>query len=238
MINIRPLSLQRGDCLEATESRFVGSIGAFSHACLNGETLERPLEVLLVEGSPADKTLRARLGDAQHRVLEGNLSAAQVSFTLEAFQIDTGGDALKLLKRDSASLQKEIRGELRTNIIDLCARNGIHGALLHVAGVASSLNIYGHTDINRLTDKTKTFETFSEEAFVEGWGNFSKINGETPFVHVHGTLIQKQTHKGGHFIMDENTPLLLEKGRLLIFPLPPIIRTIQKEDFPTWEIPG
>lgn len=235
-MEIWPTSLKRGDRIEKFEGHFVGCIGAFCSVCLEGKKREQPFEVLLVEGSPQEKTLRARLGDAQHQVHEGRLTEGKVSFTLEAFRADRGGEPLVHLRKDSHSFEVPVRGELRENIINNCVREGIKGALLHVEGFATSLNIFGHTNPKLLNDQTKTFQQFNEWVAIEGWGNLSYIDDHTPFVHVHGTVERQKEKRGGHFIMDDQTKLFVEKGRLLIFPVSPIMRIKQKEDFPTWKI--
>lgn len=234
-MEIIPTSLKRGDQLENLDGNFLGCIGGFRCACVGGKNLDEPLEVLLVEGS-REEGLRARVGDAKHRVYEGKLSKSEVSFTLEAFRTSQKGDPLKNLRKDSACFEIPVHGNLRDSIIHYCEQNKIRGGLLHVEGIANRLKIFGHTDPVKLNNETKTFDEIHDPVVIEGWGNFSYINGATPFVHVHGILQKEGTKKGGHFIMDDVTHMLLQNAKLLVFPSAPIVRSKQKEDFPTWKL--
>lgn len=233
---IQPRPYRRGDSLENFDGSLVGAIGAFSLACVEGRRLDEPLEVLLVQGN-REAGFQTRLGDSAHRVYEGKLTEAKVSFTLEAFHLRRPGDPLALLRKDSASLTAAVRAELRDTIINTAQKEKIGGALLYVKGVAKDLHIYGHTDAHVLNDQTKTFDHQTGPVLVEGWGNYSLIDNETPFVHVHGVYLTKDKKRlGGHFIMDEKTRLPLEQGELLIYPLPSLIRALQGESFPTWKV--
>ncbi|MBI2345898.1 MAG: hypothetical protein HYV03_03265 [Deltaproteobacteria bacterium] len=231
---IRPQQYKLGATLAQFDGQLVGAIGAFSRACVDDAVLAQPLEVLLVEGS-AGTGFHARLGDAAHRLYEGRLTEAEVSFTLEAFHMEGNGDPLPLLLKDSACCQYPVTGELRGTILDLAAKEGLRGALLYVTGTARDLHTYGHTDPRHLNDQTKTFAVEPGLTEIEGWGNLSFIDGKTPFVHVHGTYVAHGVRKGGHFIMDDRTPLHVERTTLVIYPVRSLIRTIQGEDFPTWQ---
>lgn len=234
-MEIRPRPFKRGDLIQDFEGSLVGAIGAFSQACIGGETLRQPLEVVLVEGSP-QTGLKARLGDAQHRLYEGPLTRAEVSFTLEAFQTAASGDILGKIKKDSRTLRFSPKGELRSFILNTVEKEKLRGGLLYLRGEALQLRIYGHTDTKRLNNETKTFDAIKQKAGVEGWGNLSFVDGANPFIHLHGTYEAFGRKKGGHFIMDDATPLLLEKGELLIYPMATLVRSIQGEDFPTWKV--
>lgn len=232
---LKPAPCKRGELIENLKGKIVGGIGGFSQACIHQTTLDEPLEVVLVEGS-REEGFYARLGDAHHKLYEGKLKSATVSFTLEAFATDKAGDPLSNLYKDSATIRPEISGELRNALIHRMAIEKIKGGLLYIKGVARDIKTYGHTDPHRLNDQTKTFDQTVGQTFVEGWGNFSMIDGQLPFVHLHGTYAGKDWKKGGHFIMDDRTPFHFEKGEVLIFPVAPILRTIQNEDFPTWRV--
>ena len=231
---IRPTPYRRGDSLDNFEGTLVGAIGAFSKACVEHKHLEEPLEVLLVQGNKASG-FYARLGDAHHHLFEGKLTEAQVSFTLEAFSMQRTGDPLANLKKDSATLFSTAKKELREHILETVQKHNVGGALLYVKGIANDLHTYGHTDPNILNDQTKTFDHQTGPLQIEGWGNFSLIDGEKPFVHVHGTYTTPQGEKlGGHFIMDDKTCLFVEKVELLIHPISKLIRSMESETFPTW----
>ena len=234
-MEIKPNPFKRGDSLENFEGYLIDGIGAFSQACVSNKVLNQPLEVLLVEGS-REEGFRARVGDARHKVYEGVLSDATVSFTLEAFTINKGGDALENIKRDSNCFQSSAKGELRNLILEIVRRENIRGALLYVKAVASSIRTYGHTNPQKINNETKTFDHILREVAIEGWGNLSFVEGKMPFVHIHGTYESQGIKKGGHFIMDDQTPLNIEKGNLIVFPTDPITRTFQSEDFPTWKV--
>lgn len=234
-MEIWPRPFLRGDSLENFDGTLVGGIGAFSEACVGGAVLCQPLEVLLVEGR-AQTGLHARLGDAHHRLYEGTLTQAKVSFTLEAFQTDSDGDILKALGQDSRTLRFSPKGELRHFILNMVEKEKIGGALLHLRGEALQLRVYGHTDTKKLNNETKTFDEVNQKTGVEGWGNLSFVDGSKPFIHMHGTYEAHGKKKGGHFIMDESTQLLLEKGELIVYPFSSLARTKQAEDFPTWKV--
>jgi predicted DNA-binding protein with PD1-like motif len=231
---LTPTPCRRGDTLDQFAGHMVGGIGAFSHACVDGHTLQQPLEVLLVQGNH-DAGFIARVADADHRLYHGPLDAAEVSFTLEAFQMTKDGEPLTQLRRDSAAHQCAVRGELRACILETIEREKIRGALLYFKGIATDLQTYGHIDPIRLDDTTKTFDHVAERVELEGWGNLSCIDGVTPFVHMHGTYSSRGTNKGGHFIMDDTTPLMVDTGDVLVYPVPSLTRTQQGEPFPTWD---
>lgn len=254
-MEIFPHPFRRGDALEGFEGSLVGGIGAFSSACVGGQTLNQPLEVLLVEGSvgsslPAKSTgLRARVGDATHRVYEGPLTAAKVSFTLEAFRTPAspatgeegggkrgGENIVAALRKDSCTLSYEVAGELRHFILDKIEKEKFRGALLHITGTARRLKIYGHTNPLTINDQNRTFDETHDVVGIEGWGNLSFIDGRTPFIHVHGTYAGRGVKKGGHFIMDDATPLMIEKATLLVYPFASLVRVKQGEDFPIWKV--
>ena len=236
-MEIKPHPFSRGDMLDDVEDHLIGGIGAFSEACINGTLLKQPLEVVLVEGSRVSG-FKARLGDAHHHLYEGILTRAQVSFTLEAFETDGRGDIIKNLKKDSRSLRFGVKENLRDFILESAAKLGIKGGLLYLKGVAKELHVYGHTDTQKLNDQTKTFDHPKGPLGVEGWGNLSFVDGDMgkPFVHLHGTYEAYGKKKGGHFIMDNETSLLIEKAELIIFPVDSLVRTMEKEDFPTWKV--
>ncbi len=236
-MEIKPHPSKRGETLDHFEGQFVGGIGAFSEACIGGEKLQEPLEVVLFEGSKQNG-FHARLGDAHHHLYEGPLTQAQVSFTLEVFETDKKGAVLNVLKKDSNSLPFSVQGDLRDFVLNTAHKLGIKGALLYIQGKSKELHIYGHKDIHKLNDQTKTFDHVSTPAEIEGWGNLSFIDGDgnKPFVHMHGTYTVWGKKKGGHYIMDEKKRLLLESANLTIWPLASLIRTKQEEDFPTWKI--
>jgi predicted DNA-binding protein with PD1-like motif len=232
-MNLTPKPCCRGDSLGKLNGNIVGAIGGFSAACVNGQTMQQPFEVLLVQGNPQDGFL-TRLGDSHHRVYEGHLTESTVSFTLEAFETEKRGDPLPHLVQDSASLQFSASGDLHHFVLNEAARHNLQGALIHIAGMATELHTYGHTDPLKLNDQTKTFDHPQGQQLIEGWGNLSLIDGNAPFVHIYGTYEGSGGRRGGHFIMDEKTHLIVEKVQILIFPVTPIIRKIQREDFPTW----
>lgn len=234
-ITITPSPLKRGDTLKNVDGHLVGGIGGFCEACVDGQHLKQPLEVILVHGNHTDG-FSARLGDAHHRVYQGKLTEAEVSFTLEAFQSNKGGNVLDLMHRDSQCLRFSVNSELRHFILNEAAKLGLRGALMHITGTANGIHVYGHTDTKHLNDQTKTFAHETERVGIEGWGNLSFIDGETPFVHVHGIYTAWGKTKGGHFIMDEKTHLHIDKASLTLFPIPSLIRTMQGEDFPTWNV--
>lgn len=249
---IDPISYKRGDSLSQVEESLVGAIGAFSQACLDRKNINQPLEVLLLQGDKRNGFF-ARLGNSHHQILEGKLSHAKISFTLEAFSIHKEGDPLKNLKKDSLAFFSQAKKELREAILTLAQKNKIEGALLYVKGTAKEIHTYAHTDPKILNDQTKTFDHPKGLFEIEGWGNLSFIDGGqglalpgreansqnlrsqmTPFVHVHGTYATARDNRfGGHFIMDDKTPLVLEKAEILIYPTTPLIRTMQGESFPT-----
>lgn len=233
---LKPTSFKRGDSLENVEHNLVAGIGAFSEACVNSKKLAQPLEVILLEGNAIDG-FHARLGDEHHHVHEGKLSHAQVSFTLEAFSMKQNGDPLPLIQKDSACLKSAVTSELRAHILNLTHKHGIHGALLHITGVAKSLSTYGHNNAHKLSNDTKTFDHQKNPVMIEGWGNFSLIDGKTPFVHMHGVYVTAEKKRlGGHYIMDEETLLPVDTAELTVYPIPSLIRSVQKEDFPTWKL--
>ncbi len=230
---LTPKPCCRGDSLEKLDGNIVGAIGGFSSACVDGHKMQQPFEVLLVQGNPYDG-FRTRLGDSHHHLYEGRLTEATTSFTLEAFETDQSGDPLPHLIKDSACLRFDAVGDLHHFILNEVTRHTIQGALLHVTGLATELHIYGHTDPRVLNEKTKTFDHPQGLQTIEGWGNVSMIDGQSPFVHIHGTYENNSGRRGGHFIMDEKTHLILEKADILIFPVAPLVRQVQTEDFPTW----
>lgn len=248
-MEIFPHPFRRGDSLEGFEGSLVGGIGAFSEACVGGQRLNQPLEVLLVEGALGRGSepggLRARVGDSAHRVYEGPLTAAKVSFTLEAFRTpalpNTGEKSgekniAAALRKDSRTFSYEVAGELRHFILNKIEKEKFGGALLHITGTARRLKIYGHTDPLKINDQNRTFDETHDVVGIEGWGNLSFIDGRTPFVHVHGTYAGRGVKKGGHFIMDDATPLMIEKATLLVYPFASLVRTKQAEDFPIWNV--
>ncbi|MDO8494330.1 MAG: hypothetical protein Q7S68_03235 [Deltaproteobacteria bacterium] len=232
---LKPAPYKRGDSLENFEGKIVGGIGGFSQACVHQTELKEPLEVVLLQGSRAEG-FHARLGDAHHKLYEGKLQSATVSFTLEAFSTEKEGDPLTNISKDSSTLKGKVTGELRNYLINRMEKEKIKGALFYIKGIAKDIKTYGHTDPHRLNDRTKTFDQTVGQTTVEGWGNFSLIDGKTPFVHIHGTYAVNGVKKGGHFIMDDKTPFLFEKGEIFIHPVAPIIRAVQTEDFPTWRV--
>ncbi|GEM_PF-7042903 len=233
-MEIKPKPFRRGDTLDTFEGHLIGGIGAFSQACVSGNVLKQPLEVLLAEGS-RESGFRTRVGDAAHKVYEGVLSQAAVSFTLEAFQTNRGGNILENLRRDSGCLRISTKGELRTLILEMSEQENIKGALLYIKALASGIHTYGHTNAQKINNATKTFDHVRSSVAIEGWGNLSFIHGKLPFAHIHGTYESQGVKKGGHFIMDEKTSLDIEAGELIIFPTSAITRAPQDEDFPTWE---
>lgn len=242
-MEIFPHPFRRGDVLEGFEGSLVGGIGAFSQACVGGRVLNQPLEVLLVEGT-AGAGLLARVGDSAHQVYEGPLTAAKVSFTLEAFRTPTspnagekrgGQNIAAAIRKDSRTLSYEVAGELRHFILNKIEKEKFRGALLYITGTARRLKIYGHTDPLKINDQNRTFDETHDAVGIEGWGNLSFIDGRTPFVHVHGTYAGRGVKKGGHFIMDDATPLMIEKATLLVYPFASLVRTKQGEDFPIWK---
>ena len=234
-MEIRPRPFKRGDSLEHFDGVLVGGIGAFSKACVAGKHLNEALEVVLVQGS-SQEGFQARIGDSKHRLYEGPLTQAEVSFTLEVFQTNSGGDVLKSLQKDSRALRLSAKKSLRDFILEMVSKENVEGALLYVKGVANELHLYGHTDTKKLNDETKTFDHPKGPQGIEGWGNLSFIDGRTPFIHIHGVYEAYGKRKGGHFIMDDKTSLMLEKAELIIFPIPQLVRVMEKEDFPTWRI--
>lgn len=232
-----PHPFKRGDKLDRFEGQFIGGIGAFSAACISGRELEEPLEVVLFEGSK-EKGFHARLGDAHHHLYEGPLTEAQVSFALEVFKTDPKENILQAIKKDSNTFSFAVKRDLQNFILETTHKLGIQGALLYIEGASKDLHIYGHKDIHKLNDQTKTFDHVPEPAQIEGWGNLSFVDGDLgkPFVHMHGTYKVREKKKGGHYIMDDKKRLLLEAAELLIFPIPKLIRTLAEEDFPTWKI--
>lgn len=234
-MQLKPTPFKRGESPNHCEGHIVGGIGGFSGACVGGDALQVPLEVLLVQGSQ-EEGLFARVADSKHRIFEGKLEKSDVSFTVEAFKADCGGDPLPLIQKDSGSLQTQVKGNLRDHIFNFVLKEGIKGGLVYVKGRASQMSIYGHTDPNHLNDKTKTFRSYDDIHGIEGWGNFSFIDGKTPFIHVHGVCSSYHKKEGGHFIMDEKTQLIVQEAVVLFFPTDPIIRTLAGEDFPTWKI--
>lgn len=234
-MNLMPKPCCRGETLENLDGNIVGAIGAFSSACVNGRTLQQPFEVLLVQGNPQDGFI-TRLGDSQHRVHEGLLTDAMVSYTLEAFETDHRGDPLLQLVKDSACLQFEANGDLREFLLNEAAKHKLHGALLYVKGVANKLHTYGHTNPHRLNKTTMTFDHPQGPQFIEGWGNLSYVDGKSPFIHVHGIYENHSGRRGGHYMMDETTHLVLDKANVVIFPVPSLLRKVQNEDFPSWVI--
>lgn len=232
-MDLTPKLCCRGDSLEKLNGNIVGAIGGFSAACVDGQKLETAFEVLLVQGNPFDG-FRTRLGDSHHHLYEGRLTDATVSFTLEAFETDQSGDPLPHLITDSACLRFSASGDLRHFILNEVARHTLQGALIHISGVATELHTYGHTDPCVLNDKTKTFDNPIGPHAIEGWGNLSLFDDGSPFVHIHGTYENNSSRRGGHFIMDEKTQLILEKADIIIFPTSPLVRKVQTEDFPTW----
>lgn len=232
-MQIKPIPFRRGATLRQFKGHLVGAIGSFSEACIGKEVLKKPLEVLLVQGD-SENGFYARVGDEAHQVYEGPLTKAKVSFTLEAFQTDQAGDPLLYLRKDSATVKLKTCGDLREFVTDEVARRKIKGALLYAKGQASVVHIFGHTNPDELSEQTKTFEHVTRPVQIEGWGNFSFIDGQISFLHLHGTYEWSGIRKGGHFIMDDQTRLVMEKGELLIVPTSPIVRSVQQEDFPTW----
>lgn len=234
-MNLTPKPCCRGDSLEKLNGNIVGAIGAFSQACVNGQNLHQTFEVLLVQGNPHDG-FHTRLGDAEHHVHEGRLTEATVSYTLEAFETDHRGDPLPQMVKDSACLRFSATGNLHDFIVNVATQHALHGAMVHVQGVAGELHTFGHTDPYRLNATTQTFANPQGPQVIEGWGNLAFVDGKTLFVHIHGTYENATGRHGGHFIMDEKTHLILEKAELMIFPVPSLVRKIQNEDFPSWVI--
>lgn len=233
-MQLKPVPWTRGTFLREQDGYWVGGIGGFSSACVGGDDLKTPLEVLLVQGSN-ETGFHGRVADAKHRLFEGKLESASVSFALEVFQADCGGDPLPQLQKDSNSLKIKVRGDLRDHLLNAALKEGLEGALIYLKGRSSDLTIYGHTDPDHLNDQTKTFRHYDDIHGIEGWGNFSLIDGKTPFVHVHGTVASYSKKEGGHFIMDDKTRVIVPSATVLFFPTSPIVRTTQKEDFPTWK---
>lgn len=235
-MNLTPKPCCRGDSLEKLEGNIVGAIGAFSQACVNGQSMQQPFEVLLVQGNSRDGFL-TRLGDSHHHVHEGRLTEATISYTLEAFETDHRGDPLPQMAKDSACLCFTASGNLHDFILNAATKHALHGAMLHVRGVACELHTYSHIDPLKLNDQTRIFDHPQGLQQIEGWGNLSFIDGVSPFVHIHGTYEGTAGRRGGHYIMDEKKHLVLEKAELMIFPVRSLLRKIQNEDFPSWVIP-
>lgn len=233
---LTPTPYKRGDRLETFGGALVGAIGAFGEACVGGTRRQEPLEVLLVQGNQ-ESGFKALLGDSQHHVYEGPLTEATVSFTLEAFRLSKAGEPLAVLQKDSACVLSSVHGDLRVHTMDVASKEGFSGGLLHVKGVAKDLHTYSVNNSRFLNKDTKTFEHSKNPVAIEGWGNYSLVDGLKPFVHIHGTyLTPNGVRHGGHFIMDENTALPIEKATLTFYPVPELIRSVQGEDFPTWKV--
>ncbi|MDO8527528.1 MAG: hypothetical protein Q7T03_07575 [Deltaproteobacteria bacterium] len=213
-MEIKPHPFKRGDTLDQFDGHLLGGIGGFSSACVSGHALQEPLEVVLVQGSRAGG-FHARLGDAHHHLYEGRLTKEKVSFTLEAFHTDKAGDPLFNLSKASQTLKFSVKQNLRNFIWETAQKLNLRGALLYARGVATELHVYGHTDPFHLNDKTKTFDhptaRLKKNVGIEGWGNLSFVDGQSPFVHMHGVYEANGERKGGHFIMDDALSLLSPK---------------------------
>jgi predicted DNA-binding protein with PD1-like motif len=232
---IKPKAYNRGDTLDKIDGKLVATIGALSEACISGEQVKTPLDILLLEGSH-QVGFEIAAADEHHHVYAGKVTESKISFTLESFEVTGEGNPWPEIKKDSATFQSALKGDLRTGIFDVASKQNIQGALLYIKGVAKDIKTWGHSDVHHLNDETKVIDHVKGLVEVEGWGNLTFIDGETPFVHMHGHYHTQTTHLGGHFIMDEETPFLLEKTQLLIYPVSKLIRTDQGEDFPTWKV--